>query len=247
MTALELARNRFALVLLFTIPALFFTLVWLTTGDDPVAFRLASVADDAVVEVSARRQSIVFIGISAVGLLSAFLAMSLMQKNADANRRLIVCGYRSAELIISKLLVMVLFVALISLYVALLQALFFRPLRFGYVVLGLGAAGFVHACYGLVVGALVRREMEGMLLVVLLVNIDAGWLQNPVFYAEAHNKALIRYLPAYFPSQATIVSAFTDHALTAALLGSVVYGLCLLLIGILIYFWRVRIRGWSAS
>lgn len=242
MTLREIARNRFALVLLVTIPALFFTLVWLTTGDNPVAFRLASVSEDTIVEVSARQESLVFIGIAAVGLLASFLAMNLIQKNAGVNRRLIVCGYHPGELILAKLVVMICVVAMISVYVGAMLSLFFRPKHFGFVIFGLALAGLVHACYGLLVGAIVRRELEGMLLIVLLVNIDAGWLQNPIFYADAHNKEIIRYLPAYFPSQASIVSAFTDHSASGPVLGSIVYGLGLLIAALAIYFWRMRIR-----
>jgi hypothetical protein len=37
-----------------------------------------------------------------------------------------------------------------------------------------------------------------------------GWLQNPIFYTEATNRAIIHYLPGYFPSQVAMVAAFTD-------------------------------------
>lgn len=242
MTAKEMARNRFALILLFTIPALFFTLVSLTTGDNLVAFKLASISEDTIVEVSARKESLIFIGVAAVGLLTSFLALNLIQKSSDVNRRLILCGYRPSELVLAKLSVLLCVVVLISCYVGAMLLPFFRPKHFLFVVLGFALAGFVHSCYGLLVGAIVRREMEGILLIVLLVNIDAGWLQNPIYYAEAQNKALIRHLPAYFPSQASIVSAFTDHAISSPFVGSIVYGSILLFISLLIYFWRMRIK-----
>ena len=242
MTIKEIVRNRFALILLLTIPALFFALVWLTTGDNLVAFKLASVSESTVVEVSSRQESLIFIGVAAVGLLASFLAMNLIQRNSDVNRRLIVGGYHPAELIAAKLSVLICVVAVISVYIGIVLSLLFQPRHFGFVILGFALAGFVHACYGLLVGALVRRELEGMLLIVLLVNIDAGWLQNPIFYAEAHNKELIRYLPAYFPSQASIVSAFTDHSIAGPLVGSLVYGVGLLTVALIIYFLRMRIK-----
>src|SRR5688572_30277077 len=93
MTAKEVFRNRFALLLLFTIPGLFFVLIWLTTGDNTVAFKLASVSEETLIQVGARDQSLVFVGIGTVGLITAFLAMSLIQKNSDVNRRLVLCGF----------------------------------------------------------------------------------------------------------------------------------------------------------
>jgi len=241
MTMRAMMRNRFALVVLLTIPALFFTLVWLTTGDHPVIFRLASVSDETAIEVGARDESLVFVGVAVVGLLSSFLAMNLVQKNTEENRRLILCGFHPAELVVAKLLGMIVVVAAISLYVGLMLSLFFRPLHFVSLVIGLALSGFVHACYGLLVGTVMRRELEGVLLIVLLVNIDAGWLQNPLYYAEAHNKALIRYLPAYFPSQASIASAFTDHSTADARIGSLVYGGALLSGALAIYFYRMKV------
>jgi len=242
MTMKETARNRFALILLLTVPVLFFTLVSLTMGDNPVAFRLASISEDTIVEVSAQKQSLIFIGVAAVGLLTSFLAMNLVQKGADVNRRLILCGYRSSELILAKLGVLLCVVVLISVYVGALLRLFFRPENTALVIVGFALAGLVHSCYGLLVGALVRRELEGVLLIVLLVNIDSGWLQNPIFYAEAQNKALIRFLPAYFPSQASIVAAFTEQSIAGAVAGSLVYGGALLLIALAIYFRRMKIQ-----
>ena len=242
MTMKETARSRFALILLLTVPVLFFALVSLTMGDNPVAFRLASISEDTITEVSAQKQSLIFIGVAAVGLLTSFLAMNLVQKGSDVNRRLILCGYRPSELILAKLGVLLGVVVLISVYVGTLLLPFFRPENFPFVIVGFALAGFVHSCYGLLVGALVRRELEGVLLIVLLVNIDAGWLQNPIFYAEAQNKALIRFLPAYFPSQASIVAAFTEHSISGAVAGSLFYGGALLLIALAVYFRRMKIQ-----
>lgn len=242
MTAKEIFRNRFALVLLFTIPGLFFVLIWLTTGDNTVAFKLPSVSADELIEVGARDQSLVFMGVASVGLITAFLAMSLIQKNSEVNRRLVLCGFRSSELLTGKLAILFLVTVIIATYVAGLLTLFFSPRHFTWLVVGFVASGFVHTCYGLLVGGAVKRELEGVLLIVLLVNIDAGWLQNPVFYAGAHNQALIRLLPAYSPSQSSIIAAFTDHSITSPIGASLLYGSSMLIIALGVYFWTMRVN-----
>jgi hypothetical protein len=89
----------------------------------------------------------------------------------------------------------------------------------------------------MLIGSFVRGELEGILFIVLLANLDVGWLQNPIFYAEAQNRALIRNLPAFLPSQVSMVSAFSDHPIGMAVLGSLAYGSVLLLIALFI-FWR---------
>ena len=99
--------------------------------------------------------------------------------------------------------------------------------------------GLVYGCYGLLVGTLVKRELEGILLVALLVNLDVGWLQNPLFYAGANNKQIIRYLPAYFPSQAAMVSAFSDHAIGGPLYGALIYAGIFLLLALVVFHLRM--------
>ena len=242
MAVRELMRSRIALILLLLIPTLFNLLIVLTTTDRPLAFKLASVSEETFLQVSERRESLIFIGGAAVGLLTSFLALSLIQKHAEVNRRLVLCGYKPWELIASKLAVLLCVVVLVACYAAAILRLFFQPERFAFVVLGFMFAGYVYGCYGLLVGSILKRELEGVLLIVLLANIDAGWLQNPIYYADAQNKMIIRRLPAYFPSQVSMVSAFTDHSIFNPLIGSVVYGSILLLGALLIYFWRMRIH-----
>jgi len=242
MAVRELRRSRIALILLLLIPTLFNLLIVLTTTDRPLAFKLASVSEETFLQVSERRESLIFIGGAAVGLLTSFLALSLIQKHAEVNRRLVLCGYKPWELIASKLAVLLCVVVLVACYAAAILRLFFQPERFALVVLGFILAGYVYGCYGLLVGSILKRELEGVLLIVLLANIDAGWLQNPIYYADAQNKMIIRRLPAYLPSQVSMVSAFTDHSIFNPLIGSVVYGSILLLGALLIYFWRMRIH-----
>ena len=245
MTTKELFRNRMAIILLFVIPTLFYALIVLTTTDRLIAFKLASISEATFVQVSERSEALIFIGTAAVGLLTSFLALSLVQKHTEANRRLVLCGYQPSEVLVSKINVLLCVIILVGLYVSALLLFFFRPQRWALVVIGFMLAGYVYGCYGLFVGALLKRELEGILFIVLLANIDAGWLQNPIYYADAQNQQIIRCLPAYFPSQAAMVSAFTDGSVLAPIAGSVAYGSALLVAALLIYFWRMRIRKYA--
>lgn len=107
MTARMLLRSRLVLLLLFVVPSLFYAIVDLTTPESPIAFQLASLGGEsdraAWVTVGQRQESPVFIGLAAVGLLTAFLALNLIQKEAEVNRHLVLCGYRPAELVIALL------------------------------------------------------------------------------------------------------------------------------------------------
>ena len=242
MTVRELLRSRIALVLLFVIPTLFYALIMLTTTNRTIAFKLASVSEEVVVEVSERSESLIFVGLAAVGLLTSFLAMNLVQKHAEVNRRLVLSGYKPSELIVGKFAVLLGVIILIALYVGALLLLFDSPKNFPLVIFGFALGGYVYGTYGLLVGSLFKRELEGILLIVLLANIDAGWLQNPIYYAEAQSKWIIRHLPAYFPSQMAMVAAFTDQSVWGPLTGSLVYGSIFLIVALFVYFRRMRIQ-----
>ncbi len=76
--------------------------------------------------------------------------------------------------------------------------------------------------------------------VVLLTNIDVGWLQNPIFYTEATYREVIRYLPGYFPSQVATVAAFTPASLSAPILGALGYAGGLLLLAAAMSAYKLR-------
>jgi len=242
MTAKELLRHRVAFLLFFIIPTLFYAVIFLVTTHRQIAFKLASISESAFLTVSQRNEALIFIGLAAVGILTSFLALNLTQKHAVENRRLVLCGFHTSEILLSKFGVLLCVIVGVGCYVGAMLPLLFSPRRFPLVLAGFMMGGYVYGCYGMLVGAIFKRELEGILFIVLLANFDVGWLQNPIYYAEAQNKAIIRYLPGYFPSQLSMVSAFTGHSIVQPLLGSLAYGTVLLIGAMLIFGWRMRIR-----
>ncbi|WP_445385822.1 hypothetical protein ACT6NV_03175 [Robiginitalea sp. IMCC44478] len=137
---------------------------------------------------------------------------------------------------------LVLAIVSIAIYVGLLTDTFYPVVHLGRFISGLALIGFVYGSYGLLVGSLIRGELEGILFIVLLVNIDVGWLQNPLFYAEAQNQMIIRFLPAYFPSQTAIITAVTDYSSYSATLNGILYGLIFLFFSMLLFFLKMRAK-----
>ena len=237
-----LFRRRIALILLAVIPAVFLSVVEFTSSEHMLPFRLASLNEEIYVGIIERGISLIFIAVASAGFLVSYLALNLIQKNSEVNRRLVICGYHPIELLISILFSLFLMIVFIGVYVGLLTHVFFPIKHLTAFILGLVLIGYVYGCYGLAIGSIIKGELEGILLIVLLANIDAGWLQNPLFYAEAQNQVIIRYLPAYFPSQAAIISAFTDYSATLASLYSLVYGSIFLVLSMIIFFFNMRIK-----
>lgn len=240
MTTRNHSRRRILLFLFIAIPGLFFAVIYLTTGTAEVPFVLASVSDNTVVLVSERLESMMFMAVATVGFLVSFLSLTLIQKDSEIHRRLVLCGYRPAELIIANLLFLCIVLAVVSVYVTLLLSIFFRPEHVLLLMAGFALAGYVYGIYGLMIGSIVKGELEGILCIVLLANIDAGWLQNPVFYVEAQHEKIIHYLPAYYPSQACFISGFSDYDVTQAFIGSALYGACFLVVALVVYTYRMK-------
>lgn len=238
-----LLRRQIAVILIAVIPIIFLSVVEFTTSERLLPFRLASLGEDVVIETSEKGISFIFFAIASAGFLVSFLALNLIQKNNTVNRRLIICGFHPIEILISSLTTLFLMIFLIAIYVTTITNLLFpvnHLLMFFYSLL---LIGFVYGCYGLFIGSLVKGELEGILFIVLLVNIDAGWLQNPLFYEGAQNKMIIRYLPAYFPSQTAIIASFTDYSAMNASWNSILYGSTFLLFSMFIFFKKMRIRS----
>ena len=241
MTAIGLLRNRIALTLIVILPVLFYALIALTTGDAPIAFLLPSISDQTFVSVSRKQEGLVFMGLAAVGFISAFLAFHLISRQTEVSRRLLVCGYRAWELVIARLVVLVSAVVLVSLFSGALLRLLFAPQHLTGVIAGFVLVGIVYGCYGLLAGAIFRRELEGILSIVLLTNIDVGWLQNPIFYTSSERRGIIHTLPAYFPAQVSMTAAFSDFAHGRAIGASLLYAAALLTVAIAVFWRRMQV------
>ncbi len=241
LVARDLARNRIAGALLLVIPTAFYLLIDFTTGDRDVPFQLAA-AGSQLLTANERHLSLLFIGMASISGLSAFLAFTLVLRPAGADRRLVFEGYRPAELLAAKVIVLAAVATVVAVYVTALLLAFFRPERVAGVFLGFLLTSLVYGVLGMAVGAFARRELEGILVILLLVNVDAGWLQSPLFYAHAHNQQLIRILPGHHPAQVAMLSAFTRIGVTGEVSASLAYAGGGLALAGLLYWLRVRVR-----
>lgn len=238
--ARDLARNRAVAGVFLIAPPALYLLIEVTTGARPIPFQLHS-AGDALLTAPERDLSMLFIAMAVISGLSAFLCFTMVAHPASADRRLVFEGYRPSELLAGKTAVLGVAAAIVAVYVTALLPFFFQPKRAAGVFAGFLLTALVYGAVGMAIGAVVRRELEGILLILLLVNVDAGWLQNPVFYAHAQNRELIRWLPGHHAGQVTMLSAFTESALAAEIARSLLYTLCVLVLAAAAYGRRVRV------
>lgn len=246
MAAREILRNRTAVALLFLVPTILYVLIQATTGERAIPLQLSG-HGSAPLQGSERNLSLLFMGTTGMCGLIAFVAFVLTWRSIQTDRRLVFEGYRPWLLLAAKILVVAGAAAAVALYVAGLLLSFYLPQRLAGVFLGFLLAGLIYGVLGIVIGVLSRRDLDGILAILLLVNIDPGWLQNPVFYANAHNRGIIHWLPAHHPCQLVMLSALTDTSLRheALLCGGWLLGLGIAAVAL--YHQRIGIvRRWDA-
>lgn len=253
----RLSRNRLAIGLVLALPLFFFAAVAVTTPRRDVTVELASVPEEemvmppvvpihpaprgAVLTAPQRGIAAVFVAVAAVGAVAALLALDLLQKDAAATRRIVLCGRRPSEIVAGRLVALLCVLAAVTACVTALLPLLVQAERPTVMVLGLLLGGVVHAAYGLLVGALFRRDLVGILLVVLLVNLDAGWLQNPLYFAGAQHRFVIRALPAHGPAQVALVAAFTDYPVAGPGLLALGWAAAMLVAAVAVFWLRMRV------
>src|SRR5947209_2605432 len=223
MACAELLRNRLALLLFLLLPASFEALTYVTAPTHLISFELATLGTGESVEIPARVEAFIYMAVISVAFIAAFTGMSLMQKSINAQRRLVLNGFSVFQIFCSRIVTLLIVVVMVSFYSGCIVEMLIRSPRFPAMVAGLALTGFVYGAYGMLVGSLWKRDLESVLSVVLLTDIDVGWLQNPIFYTEALNRNLIHYLPGYFPAQVAMVGGLTEAPVGNAVLHSLLF------------------------
>jgi hypothetical protein len=233
-------RSRITILLLFLIPTIFYLITIFTTSENPILIKIASAPNEPVILVKQRDLGLIYIGLAATGLIASFMALNIMQRNILAKKRLILCGYSTFELSLSKFIVVISIVFVVGAYIATMGMLLVKPHHIFGIVVGYILCGFVYGSYGLIIGAILKRELEGILFIVLLANLDIGWLQNPIFYFGAQNKLIIKLLPGFNPSQVSVISAFSDYSSGLPVIYSLIYGSIFLLLSMIIFWMQMK-------
>lgn len=193
----DLTRRHVALALLVALPLSFY-LSSAGTGDHPQA-------------VAAGGTSLAF----AVGGATLFSALS----SIDVDQRLVLGGYRPLELLLGRLLFLGPLGLAIAAGFAAVMDLISHPEDPWLVVLGVGVVALVSVPFGLAVGAIVPRELEGTLVLIGVVGIQL---------AVAPDSAVAAALPFHGPRQVIEAGVSGSGALLGPLLLSLAWGVGLL-------------------
>ncbi|WP_199931253.1 ABC transporter permease [Streptomyces sp. CB02923] len=228
-------RNRLAMVL-----ACVFVPVWIIVGrvcalDTVVRYRLDILDVDAV--GLANRVGQVSNALSAIMLITGFMMFTETFKAGEMDRRLVLAGYSRLPLLLAKVAALFVVASVLAGYTVVWLSLFLPVEQFWPLVLALLAAGLAYGGIGLLLGSLVRGELEGFFTVVMLSLIDSG-VQNPAL--EAANLPGLSVLPSYGAAQSALAASFTRTGPGAHPLLAVAWCAATLALTLLVFHVRTR-------
>ena len=205
----EQARRPLLLVLLLVLPVFFITRAIARTEAAPRSLGLPGGEQVLTTMRDVHGASMVTI---TVAFLAALCGAFVMRSAQEADRRLVVAGFRPVEAVLPRLAVIVAATA-VALTVSLaVTALSFTPASWPVFILGNAVVGLTYACIGALAGALLG-QLGATYVVLFLAMLGIGILQNPMF-GDGTPGGMAKAFPDYGAGRVVIDGAFsaTFHA-----------------------------------
>lgn len=236
----EAWRNKMGMALFFSIPVIFLGAVHLTAGDGTVPVKLYYPGETLRVFLTIHSAAMVFAAAAVCGFLSAYYALILFHQDFEYFRYCVFNGLHPVVFLAGRFGFFFLLILVLASTTTLLTGQLVPVNHLEGVYAGFVLMGLVYGACGGIAGMMTRDFLAAFLCVALLADIDAAWLQNPVYYSAAQNIDVIRWLPAFYPCQMIFASGFTEDSNSAAVPGSLAYAAGLFTILLLILFIRLR-------
>lgn len=204
MNVREQLRRPLVNLLLVAVPALFIT--WNLALAKPVPQILTLPGGDRVAVTAIDTTAVQGIAMT-VGLLAGLCGLFTMQSALEADRRLVIAGFRPAEVIVPRLAVLAAATALVLAVALAVTAFEFVPdswLRFAG---GALLAGLIYALIGALAAPLLGR-LGAVYFMFFLPLLDLGVVQNPEFW-QREPDSWTRLLPAHGPVRLMVDGAFS--------------------------------------
>ncbi|MCX3290734.1 hypothetical protein OR263_29190 [Streptomyces sp. NEAU-H22] len=206
-TLLGHLRHRLALVLAIAFIPVWIAVARLCTSGQVVRIRLDAISTP--VSAPAGQIGQVASALGAITMVAGFIAFTETFQSREMDRRLLLAGYPRLPMLLAKLAAVGLTAVLLALYTTSLLWISLPVRHTAPLALALAGAGLVYGGIGLLLGSLVRGELEGFFLIIMLSLVDTG-LQNPVFNSLM-DVAGVSALPLYGVNQLALSSALTPH------------------------------------
>ena len=204
----EYRRNRVLWALLVVVPGVFIGMAVSVTLDTPGSIALVDGGRHFTAFLSERRIH----AATMVPVTSAFLAgltgLFVVTGSAGGDRRLVLAGFRSREVLAGRVGVVVAATVLTTAVAVAISGAWYPPRQWVVFAAANLLIAVTYAMLGVLIGPLSGR-IGGLYLILLLAFIDVGFGQNVMF--PAGPPAWGAFLPARGASRVMIDGAFTEH------------------------------------
>ncbi|TQK52396.1 hypothetical protein FBY35_2829 [Streptomyces sp. SLBN-118] len=230
------ARNRLAGLLLVLFVPVWYMLMDALASGEVLDFKLYATGE--VLHVDGGSLTLISAGLNSVTMIAGFVVFDAVRKALAFDRRLVFAGYRQATLVGAKSLAIAMVATAIALYTALAILLFWRPTTAGWfaVLAAFTVIALTYGALGLLLGVLVKRDLEGFFLIIMGGLMDT-FLQNPLGNPLA-NKPVLQWFPSFGPMQFAAGGSFGDTALWGHLALGLAWAVAFSMIGLAIF--RIR-------
>jgi hypothetical protein len=239
----ELLRNRLGLVLLVIVPCIFIGIALATAGEAIIPIKVYFPNKVENLLLTQHDIMLIFVSASVNGFLTAYFALLLFHQDFGYYRYSVFMGLPTAAFICGRFAFFLAIAAFLAGMTTLLNAQYVSLAQPWTVFLGFLLLGIIYGSCGGIIGAFSKDFLVAFLGIFLLADLDAAWLQNPVYYSASQEQEFLRWLPAHFPIQILFGSTFTDEGNGRALLGSALW--VAVSFGLLFFLVRWRLQAVS--
>ncbi|MFD7863580.1 ABC transporter permease [Streptomyces sp. NPDC057682] len=200
------ARNRFAMLLVVVYIPVWIGLAYVAIPGHPAPFRLRATGE--ILSPPGNHLTQITGALNAVTLIAGFMMFAATFTGGAFDRRLAMAGYPRHHLVLAKLTALTLVCSAVAVYATAAAGFAWTPHQPAALAVALFCAALTYGALGVVLGSVLRREVEGMFAILMISILDVA-LQNPLS-SSGSDSAVVRFLPTYGAVQAAMAAAFSD-------------------------------------
>jgi hypothetical protein len=235
MQALEQRRKFTILILVFILPVVFWASLYYTAGEDPVPITVPTLNGNVKMFVPTKKSYPIDLGLMAVSWSMATVAFFAEGGSTERDKRLVLCGYGSSQILFARLIILTTAAFLTSVFPLIVFDPILSPKHPWILWLAFFIAGLIAMEIGLIIGALIPRYTEGMLTLIALIGIGMS-LQG-----EA-----AKFFPIYPTRQLFRSGLFAEDPLVFPFVrDELLIFVILMMVTIVFWYFRIRVRRWS--
>ena len=202
----EQARRPLLIALLVVVPFFFITKAIASTQAIP---RRVGLPGGREVQTTMRDIHGALMAAIAVAFLAGLCGAFIVRSAQQADRRLVVAGFRPFETVIPRLAVLSAATVVVLVVSLAVTAISFTPRSWIVFALGTLLIGLTYACIGVLAGSLVG-QLGATYLVLFLGMLGLGILQNPMF-GTGTPKGAARFFPDYGAARVVVDGGFSSR------------------------------------